>query len=728
VTKKRIAILGGGMAGLTCAYELSRPELRDLYEITIYQMGWRLGGKAAAGRDKYGRNLEHGLHVWFGYYENSFRLLQEVYAILDAPPDAPLRTWEDAFKPHIHTGIGVKSGEGWSHVPVDWPMRPGSPGDGTPTYSLRGALSVLAGLIENLMEKHAPHHSASPIAEWAFAHGLYATALGHGREAHDPHPGLHLAHGPALTAKSALGATRHWIDSMTGGLGERLHDQLHALGELVTAADHAFRARHRLETDTPTQRLIGETIHVFAVALRGAIVDLLIPDKPFEAIDNEDFRAWLLRHKGDPAIIANSSIVRVVYDISFQYTDGRLDSPDCAAGSALGSIIRMIATYKGSMCYLAQGGFGEAVISPLYEALRAAGVKFKFFHKIVGLELSEDKTLVQRVRINRQADTVGGREYSPTLEIHGVPAWPAQPLWEQLVDGAQMQADDVDFESRWCTREPVGEVTLRHGEDFDHVVLAAAMGAYKPLTDSENGDVDPGFCHELAEANPAFARFLTIPLSPTLALQIWSDKTLDELGWVGGKCATVSGPQPLNIWADMTQVLDVEPKGPKSLHYFCGAYPTTLYAARPSRASVPHQAEEEVKEISRRWLNESARVLFPAAVDGDQFDWSVLSDPENREGEARFEAQFWRANIEPTECCVASATGSTLNRLLPDESGFGNLTLTGEGTRHGLNATAVEAAVMSGMKAAYVVSGQAKDIPGFDFLMRKPWSGPWGVR
>ena len=114
-------------------------------------------------------------------------------------------------------------------------------------------------------------------------------------------------------------------------------------------------------------------------------------------------------------------------------------------------------------------------------------------------------------------------------------------------------------------------MTLRDGEDFDHLVLAAAMGAYKPLTDSENGDVDPGFCHELAEANPAFADFLTIPLSPTLALQIWSDKTLEELGWIGGKCATVSGPQPLNIWADMTQVLDVEPKGPKSLHYFCGA-------------------------------------------------------------------------------------------------------------------------------------------------------------
>ena len=49
MAKKKIAILGGGMAGLTTAYYLTKtPELRAQYEVTVHQMGWRLGGKAAS--------------------------------------------------------------------------------------------------------------------------------------------------------------------------------------------------------------------------------------------------------------------------------------------------------------------------------------------------------------------------------------------------------------------------------------------------------------------------------------------------------------------------------------------------------------------------------------------------------------------------------------------------------------------------------------------------------
>ncbi len=47
----RVAILGGGMAGLSAAWRLSEPGWRDRFEsITVYQRGWRLGGKAASSR------------------------------------------------------------------------------------------------------------------------------------------------------------------------------------------------------------------------------------------------------------------------------------------------------------------------------------------------------------------------------------------------------------------------------------------------------------------------------------------------------------------------------------------------------------------------------------------------------------------------------------------------------------------------------------------------------
>jgi uncharacterized protein with NAD-binding domain and iron-sulfur cluster len=87
----RVAILGGGMAGLATAWRLSEPGWQDeLESITVYQRGWRLGGKGASSRGLNGRIEEHGLHLWLGYYENSFRLLRECYAELDRPATVPM--------------------------------------------------------------------------------------------------------------------------------------------------------------------------------------------------------------------------------------------------------------------------------------------------------------------------------------------------------------------------------------------------------------------------------------------------------------------------------------------------------------------------------------------------------------------------------------------------------------------------------------------------------------
>jgi uncharacterized protein with NAD-binding domain and iron-sulfur cluster len=70
--RRRVAILGGGAGSLAAAFELTAtPELRERYDVTVYQLGWRLGGKGASGRRKVGdgaeRIEEHGLHVWFGF-------------------------------------------------------------------------------------------------------------------------------------------------------------------------------------------------------------------------------------------------------------------------------------------------------------------------------------------------------------------------------------------------------------------------------------------------------------------------------------------------------------------------------------------------------------------------------------------------------------------------------------------------------------------------------------
>ena len=47
-------------------------------------MGWRLGGKGASSCNKAlgNRVEEHGLHLWFGFYENAFDLMRKTYAAI----------------------------------------------------------------------------------------------------------------------------------------------------------------------------------------------------------------------------------------------------------------------------------------------------------------------------------------------------------------------------------------------------------------------------------------------------------------------------------------------------------------------------------------------------------------------------------------------------------------------------------------------------------------------
>ena len=90
------------MAGLSAAWRLSEPGWQDRFEsITVYQRGWRLGGKAASSRGPHGRIEEHGLHVWLGSYENAFALLRECYAELDRPT-----TDSEHSDPNVGPGAG----------------------------------------------------------------------------------------------------------------------------------------------------------------------------------------------------------------------------------------------------------------------------------------------------------------------------------------------------------------------------------------------------------------------------------------------------------------------------------------------------------------------------------------------------------------------------------------------------------------------------------------------
>ncbi|MBV8593503.1 MAG: FAD-dependent oxidoreductase, partial [Caulobacteraceae bacterium] len=307
----------------------------------------------------------------------------------------------------------------------------------------------------------------------------------------------------------------------------------------------------------------------------------------------------------------------------------------------------------------------------------------------------------------------------------GLVLWPSEPYWDQLKDGPAMQAAGVNFESHWCAWPPAGpDLVLTRGIDFDEVILAIALGAFKPL----NG-TDVSLAAPLIAEGGAFADWATkVPIVPSMAVQLWSDRTTAGLGWTKGKPATVAGPEYLNIWADMTQVLAFEPwpaPRPQSLHYLTGTWSSDLYTRPAGETGVPAAALADIRAQAIAWLNDKSIAMWPAANTPTGFDWSVLTAPAGVVGLGRLDAQFLRANVDPTECTTLSATGTTRFRLHAGQSGYANLVLAGEGTAMGLT-TSFEGAVMSGAAASRAICGSPATIVGYDFLDLKPSQGMGG--
>jgi len=71
---KKIAIFGGGLAGLACAKYLSDSG----HQPTVYEARDILGGKVSAWQDKDGDWIETGLHIFFGAYPNMMNLFSEL--------------------------------------------------------------------------------------------------------------------------------------------------------------------------------------------------------------------------------------------------------------------------------------------------------------------------------------------------------------------------------------------------------------------------------------------------------------------------------------------------------------------------------------------------------------------------------------------------------------------------------------------------------------------------
>ena len=373
-------------------------------------MGWRLGGKCASGRDEQGRIIEHGLHVWFGYYENAFRLLREVceeWSAVFGRRDAEGADLGSAIAPQIFTPIGC--GPNRPLLPLEWPRRPGEPGAGGPLSLLNG----LTGIVRLLDSLHA-----------ALEAGGGGLTLSNARIA--PPPGPPAAPFEVVSLRAALARGISWMGAMRIEQTPRPEFQS-ASRYFNFVADEA--QQHAVPGNEP-DRFLSELYDLAGALVAGVVGDIVVRGWGLGELDRYDFREWLVLRGADAASAYELPLVKALYDTMFQYPQGDTNAPSYGAGTAAQVVIRLLGTYSGQAVWKPQGSLGETLIAPLYEVLRARGVRFEFFHKLERIELTPDGTSVSRLDFLRQVD-VADRAYDPLVrDGAGRACWPSAPKWE----------------------------------------------------------------------------------------------------------------------------------------------------------------------------------------------------------------------------------------------------------------------------------------------------------
>lgn len=714
--KKKVAILGGGLGSIVAAYELTKTaELREQYELTVYQLGWRIGGKGASGRnpDFFNRIEEHGLHVWLGFYENAFKAMRECYEELGRPPEAPLANINEALKPTYAVTLYEEYNDRWTPWSFDMPANDEKPGTDVilPDYwdmaseglqwtwegfelmvglkvERPGCLNKILPFLAKDLEREFKWPAKKP--DWwdglvddldhEFQFPVFAGEM----------QSLELAHALAKHRKKSAAVPAD-------------HDHFQYFAELVGRfRDWLWENVVSPDLDNDRRRVYFTMFDTMASVFIGIVKDELIA-KGIDSINELEFKEWLTEQGAKPITLSSSPLIRGWYDLAFCYDDGDINKPDMAAGSTVRAMLRMVFTYKSGFFYKMQAGMGDTIFTPFYQVLKQRGVAFKFFHAVTNLGLSEDKKVIDSIQVVPQVKLTRDA-YQPLVKVKDLQCWPSVPHWDQLQNGHNLKEQGVNFE---LSINPLDAkaITLKKGQDFDLVVLGISVGAL------------PAICEELMadQDNPRFDVMIENSRTVmTQAFQLWaSQDAVTQLG-LPFNPAGVAGSyvEPVDTFADMSHLLVREawsaPYLPQNISYVCGVL-------QDKKGETQADADERVKKRAIEYMEKNIAVIWPESVISKAdpaFNWDLLVDAQGGNGPERFSSQYWRANFVSTERYVQTPAKLVKYRLRTDESGYDNLFLTGDWIKNGLDAGCVESAVMSGMQTSRAICGSPKIVVG----------------
>jgi len=683
--KSRIAVLGGGMGALSALYEItSDPAWTQQFEIDVYCMGWRLGGKCASGRDKAfaWRNREHGLHVLGGFYHNTFQQLRPLYAEWNAVAPATALDFSTTFFRHQPFSVAERRNGAWHQVRVCLPEMPGEPGVEPEQLSVAGILARIWQWTSNALlrfDKGWPlldwtseadvlrqHGKARSSAEWQ---RLSVRA----RELHTTYAKLASLQAPGIRAMNFTPQLQ---------LAQETNQQL-------------------LELSVGVQLFIEGADWAGVLNFLGALSSGLLADAlfrvGFDAVNDLEAEAWLRKHGAIDAG-ANCPLFQAAYHYAFAYEDGDPSRKSIAAGAGLRGLLRMLFTYHGSVFMHMNGGMGEVMIAPYYEVLKSRGVRFHFFHRVTSLTTANGE--IDSIGFSIQAQLKPGlAAYEPLVAASGIDGrmcFPIEPIAAQLDDPGSVQG--MDLESWWASEcVDAGSLTLEVGAQangFDKVILAIPPSVLRKISDA------------LAQASPAWDAMLASSAStPTVSAQIWRSDTLAKNGSDFGEDGLLTGfALPHSTWADFSFQHELEEdqatRPIATLSIFCGPCPVAS-ASDPEDCQRPVREQARAEAITKDWLDASVGIAFP-----------TMRLPSGKYSSVDEYDRYVRMNSDPVSLYVLTPPGSVQHRLRPHGSGFTNLFLAGDWTRNNLDMGAVECAVMGGRLCARAICGRPQAVYG----------------
>ena len=345
---------------------------------------------------------------------------------------------------------------------------------------------------------------------------------------------------------------------------------------------------------------------------------------------------------------------------------------------------------------------GDTVFAPLYRVLQlsdrslplpdgasttASPVRFHFLHDLAAVEVmvhSNKRYLSSLTFKTRGEPSLLNRLGAEALDDFG--CWPDSP---KARFGAATR--------RIYTKK------LKVGDDFDCVILATGVDHVKKLFESAmNRRVLP----------PQWARMCAdVSTVATQAAQVWLKEDLEGLGWYRGSGLFTALGLSIETWADMTHTLAAERarRGGKpnrfddarSVAYFCAALPQSEVRDLGGDAAL---LKARIGKDLDKMLDADLRAVWPAAFEKGSRARGLEID------------RHIEANFEGSDRYTQSLPASIRSRISPLDRSIENMTIAGDWTACGLDVGGVESAIMSGMLAAYAVSGtpDPRSIIGFD--------------